>query len=86
MSLTVGMFEACVAEMGSLRASRILDGAQAAQGAQAGQDWWDSLLERAQGAGRATAQVAGFSLNGIAMGFDRLKTQLGRLLGGGLSE
>lgn len=86
MNLTVGMFEACVAQMDPLRAERILDMAQAAAAVHAKQDWWDALIARAQGAKRAVAQAGGFMFNGAAVSFDGLFRRLSSAIGGGVSN
>lgn len=86
MNLTVGMFEACVAEMDSLRAERILDMAQAVASVHQNQGWWDALIARAQGVTRVAAQATGWAYNGTAVSFDGLFRRLASALGSGVSN
>lgn len=90
MSMTVGLFESFVAEMESLSAARVLDGARASVAQFQKSGWWDALIAQAQGQHAVDAAPArsgqGFSLNGASMSFDALFVSLAGVLGpGGVS-
>jgi hypothetical protein len=90
MTMTIGLFEAHVREMESIRAERVLDAARAAGSPYQKEGWWDALITQAQGAGHQVAETAGqatgFVYNGTRVGFDALYSSLSRALGGGVSH
>lgn len=95
--MTVSEIQAYADQMPPLRAEWLLDLAQAATypttlrfAPDAAQTWWDALMSTAGGAAQATTaavrQATGFTLNGMAMGFDALAQQISKMLGGGVSR
>lgn len=91
MHMTVGLFEAFVAEMQSIEAERVLDMARASVAQFQKSDWWDTLSRQAHGdrpssaAAASTGAALGFVFNGTPMSFDALHANLARAIPGGVS-